>query len=414
VKIGVAGLWHLGAVYSVGFADLGHEVIAYDPDPSVILDFKNGKLRVFEPGLEELLRKNLINGLITFTDSESQLKNLDILVLAYDTPIDQNDNSDQDYVISEFRRLVSTIGYQTPVMVSSQLPVGSSEIFEQILADSGHEVKVIIQPENLRLGKALESFFSPSRIVIGTSDGKPDELCAEVFKGINSPIIWMHSKSAEMTKHALNSFLATSISFMGEIAEICENVGADAKEVEVGLKSDPRIGDLSYLSPGLGFSGGTLARDVQKLSEFQLGKRSKTSILSSIMNSNRHNNDWIVRTLEKIFELETQKKLCFWGVCYVENTNTLRRSEIYNQMIELVDKKAEVSFLEDFQFSEEIDSRLKYHMDIFESIKSTRILVILNRINTGNIWILDPSRVLLELDSGLTLNSKYFTVGKGI
>jgi UDP-glucose 6-dehydrogenase len=181
------------------------------------------------------------------------------------------------------------------------------------------------------------------------------------------------------------------------------------------------------LSPGLGFSGGTLARDVQKLSEFQLGKRSKTSILSSIMNSNRHNNDWIVRTLEKIFELETQKKLCFWGVCYVENTNTLRRSEIYNQMIELVDKKAEVSFLEDFQFSEEIDSRLKYHMDIFESIKSTRILVvtkklkaidenplILNRINTGNIWILDPSRVLLELDSGLTLNSKYFTVGKGI
>ncbi len=228
MKIGVGGLWHLGVMYAVGLAELGHEVIAYDPDFAAIEGFQNGELRVFEPGLQEIMLNNIRKRNLRFTDVLTDLANVELFILAYDTPVDDLDNADVDYVFSEFRQIAEKLDKEAHVMVSSQLPVGSSEVITNILVGFGNSGRITVQPENLRLGKALDSFFHPERIVVGTTDGKSDPVISKAFTGIEAPIVWMHSKSAEVTKHALNSFLATSVTFMGELSEICEKVGADA------------------------------------------------------------------------------------------------------------------------------------------------------------------------------------------
>jgi UDPglucose 6-dehydrogenase len=427
MKIGVAGLWHLGVMYAVGFAKLGHLVIAYDPNADSISGLKIGDLLVFEPKLSEMLLENLKSGNLKFTSDESDLEEVELLVLAYDTPIDEEDNADVDFVISEFRRIAEHLNSDAHILVSSQLPVGSSDLIQEIQKKLGRKGNVIVQPENLRLGKAIDSFFSPGRIVAGTQDGKLDQFVIDAFNGIEAPIIWMHRRSAEVTKHALNTFLATSVTFMGELSEICEKVGADAKEVEIGLKSDPRIGTRAYLSPGLGFAGGTLGRDVRKLSKLQSGIRDTPGIFTSLMVSNRHNNDWVSRSLAKIPAQKEGLRICFWGISYTDNTDTLRRSETYTLMKKLAIENVRISYVEDLLIKDVVDSRILCVDNLEESISNIDVLVVnkilknhlktpkvLEQLQRYDLWILDPSRILLELNSDLIERARYLTVGKGV
>jgi UDPglucose 6-dehydrogenase len=427
MKIGVAGLWHLGVMYAVGFAELGHMVTAYDPSSDSVSGLKNGDLLVFEPQLQEMLLANLKAGNLKFTSKESDLGEVELLVLAYDTPVDEEDNADVDFVISEFTRIAENLNSNAHILISSQLPVGSSDRIHEVQKKLGHKGNVIVQPENLRLGKAIDSFFNPVRIVAGTIDGKSDQFVIDAFSGIEAPIIWMHRRSAEVTKHALNAFLATSVTFMGELSEICENVGADAKEVEIGLKSDPRIGTRAYLSPGLGFAGGTLARDVRKLSKLQGGIRDTPAIFTSLMISNRHNNDWVSRSLAKIPTRKEGLRICFWGISYTDNTDTLRRSETYSLMKNLAIGNAKISYVEDLPIKDLVDSRILCINNLEESFSSIDVLVVnkslknhfktpkvLEHLQRDDIWILDASRLLLELNSDLINSPKYLTVGKGL
>jgi len=426
MKIGVGGLWHLGVTYAVGFAELGHEVIAYDPNASAISEFQSGELRVFEPGLKEMLSENIEQKRLRFSHNEADLGNVELFVLAYDTPVDEQDNADVEFVISEFRRISKYLAPETHIMITSQLPVGTCRVIKTILDDLHYSGRVIVQPENLRLGKALDSFIHPDRIIAGTFDGHSDSVVINAFKGIDAPIVWMHSKSAEVTKHALNAFLATSVTFMGELSEICEYVGADAKEVEIGLKTDSRIGKKAYLSPGLGFAGGTLARDVRKLSNLQMKIREEAAIFTSLLRSNRWNNDWIFRSLEQITSQRTGIRICFWGVSYVENTDTLRRSEIYAVMNRYADEGAKVSYVENFPIKESMNSRILCVNDVEQSLHEIDVLVVSKKLQkylssssvselleNETLWILDPSRILLELNPQLLGTSRYLTVGHG-
>lgn len=426
MKIGVAGLWHLGVMYAVGFAELGHEVIAYDPNPEAIKGLSRGDLLVFEPRLREMLLRNIEGGNLYFTNQELEMENSDLLVLAYDTPVDDEDNADVDYVISEFTRIVEKLETETPILISSQLPVGSSDLIEKIMKKSGNRGNVIVHPENLRLGRAIDSFFKPERIVAGTTDGKSDPIVINAFNGIDAPIVWMSRRSAEVTKHAINAFLATSVTFMGELSEICELVGADAKEVEIGLKSDPRIGTRAYLSPGLGFAGGTLARDVRKLSNLQNEIRSAPAIFTSLLESNRHNNAWVSRTLDKLAGHKVGLRICFWGVSYTDNTDTLRRSAIYELMKKLASEGARISFVEDLMIKDVIDPKIICMDSLEVSLSNIDVLVVskglqshtkgprvLEQLKVDNLWIIDPARILLEFDSNIGDRPRYLTVGKG-
>jgi len=250
MKVCVLGLWHLGTVTAACLASGGHQVTGLDYDETVITNLKNGKPPLFEPGLEDLVNKGLASDLLDFsTNLAESVQGAQVIWVAYDTPVDDEDNADVEYVIERVSRLFPRLEAGQYILISSQLPVGTSKHLETMFAQShpGVNVSFSYSPENLRLGKAISVFTQPDRVVIGTRSEDSRKVFAELLAPFTDRIEWMSVESAEMTKHALNAFLATSVTFINEIASICEQVGADAKEVERGLKSETRIGPKAYL-----------------------------------------------------------------------------------------------------------------------------------------------------------------------
>ncbi|HWJ50598.1 MAG TPA: nucleotide sugar dehydrogenase, partial [Solirubrobacteraceae bacterium] len=259
--IAVVGLWHLGSVIAACLADAGNDVIGIDPDNAVVTGLGEGHPPVSEPGLDDLMRVNASR--LQFTCDPHALAHARCAWLTFDTPVADDDVADVEWVLDQAVELLAHLREDTLVVVSSQLPVGSSARLHELCATargSAGPLRFACVPENLRLGSALESFREPDRIVAGVrTEADRDEL-AELLAPFSSEVQWMRVESAEMTKHALNGFLATSVAFINEIASICESVGADAEEVSRGLKSERRIGPRAYLGPGDAFAGGTLAR----------------------------------------------------------------------------------------------------------------------------------------------------------
>jgi UDPglucose 6-dehydrogenase len=214
------------------------------------------------------------------------------------------------------------------MLVSSQLPVGTTQRLESMFAETagGRRAGFAYSPENLRLGKAIDVFAHPDRVVAGVRSEADRATIAELLRPFTDRIEWMSVESAEMTKHALNAFLATSVTFINEIAALCEQVGADASEVERGLKSEARIGPKAYLSPGGAFAGGTLARDVMFLSELGRQKGIATHLLSSVKTSNDAHRQWAQRRLAQLLDGVSGRTVAVWGLTYKPGTDTLRRS----------------------------------------------------------------------------------------
>jgi len=329
MKACVLGLWHLGTVTAACLASGGHQVTGLDFDETVIANLKNGNAPLFEPGLDDLLKKGLASGALDFSTnpSESVHKSQTIWV-TYDTPVDDDDNADVDYVIERVVRLFPHLEPGQHILISSQLPVGTSKHLESVFAQSRPDINVSFSysPENLRLGKAISVFTQPDRVVIGTRTEQSRKVFTELLSPFTDHIEWMSVESAEMTKHALNAFLATSVTFINEIASICEQVGADAKEVERGLKSESRIGPKAYLGPGGAFAGGTLARDIIFLTK--LGKEHDLPIhlVPAVRASNDAHKNWSRRRLVQLLGDLAGKTIAVWGLTYKPGTDTLRRS----------------------------------------------------------------------------------------
>src|SRR3990167_87945 len=274
MKIFVAGLWHLGCVTATCFAKAGHQVAAYDPNLEVLTQLSNGKAPIFEPGLDDLLCAGQKAGRLKFVSELSEIKNSEILWVAFDTPVDENDIADIVWVSQQIEALFPYLPTNILIIIASQVPVGTTRQLQQKCAMQFPDKKIIFSyvPENLRLGKAIAAFTNADRFVVGFQNEKDKVLIGELLKSFTNNIIWMSIESAEMTKHALNAFLATSVTFINELATLCEHVGANAREVEVGLKSEERIGFKAYLRPGNAIGGGTLARDVNYLIQIKKQK----------------------------------------------------------------------------------------------------------------------------------------------
>jgi UDPglucose 6-dehydrogenase len=328
MNICVLGLWHLGSVTAAGLAALGHRVIGLDFDEARIADLNKGVAPIFEPGLEELLLRGLTSGNLRFSSTVNDAKDIDVLWVTYDTPVDDDDNSDADFVMARIEQALLELRTEALVLVSSQLPVGSIGRLEQAATLHGGAVplRVAYSPENLRLGKAVSDFLHPSRIVVGVRSNRDRELLHRLLGTITESIEWMSVESAELTKHAINAFLATSVAFANEIASICESVGADAKEVERGLKTENRIGPRAYLSPGAAFAGGTLARDIAFLNRTAHARGMVTPLLSSVLPSNNAHKLWAQRKLRALFADLSEAAVAVWGLTYKPGTDTLRRS----------------------------------------------------------------------------------------
>lgn len=270
MRVAVYGLWHLGCVTAACLATAGHETVGLDLDEGLVDGLGAARPPLHEPGLAELVAGGLASGRLSFTTRPAEaLRSAAVLWVTFDTPVNERDEADVGYVRARVEAIADAVAPGTLVLISSQVPVGFSGALERDW--QGRGVRFAYAAENLRLGRALESFQRPDRVIIGRRRRDDEPLLAELFAPFCQRIEWMSVESAEMAKHALNGFLATSVTFINELARLCEAVGADAKEVERGLRSEPRIGPRAYLAPGAAFAGGTLARDVRFLTH--LGRR---------------------------------------------------------------------------------------------------------------------------------------------
>jgi UDPglucose 6-dehydrogenase len=328
MKICVFGLWHLGSVTAACLAQAGFMTTGLDFDRATVAKLRDGVPPLFEPGLEELIKTGLAAGTLSFGDDPGAVEDADLVWVTFDTPVDDEDRADTAFVTGCVERVFPYLPDGAVVLISSQLPVGSTRALAERFAAvaRGRCVSFAYSPENLRLGQALEVFKNPGRIVIGTEDDHSRKVVGEVCGRFAKHLIWTSIESAEMVKHALNAFLATCVTFINEIASVCERVGADAGEVEVALRSEPRIGPKAYIRPGAAFAGGTLARDVRFLIELGAKLRLSLPLLSGILPSNDEHRNWSARRLAERLGSVKDKRVGVLGLSYKPGTNALRRS----------------------------------------------------------------------------------------
>lgn len=325
MRVVVYGLWHLGCVTAACLARAGHRVSGFDPDARVLDDLRRGQPPLHEPGLPELLAAGLDSEHLSFpTDPTAALMDADILWVTFDTPVNEQDEADVDFVRARLEEIGTLLNPRTLVLLSSQVPVGFTRALRRDWSDRG--VRCAYSPENLRLGKAIEVFCNPERVVLGIDDDRDRPRLTELFASFCSRLEWMSLESAEMTKHALNAFLATSVTFINELARLCEEVGADAKEVERGLKSEGRIGPRAYLSPGSAFAGGTLARDLRFLVRRGRDVQVQTPLLQGVLASNDVHKDWVRQRVASLLAGVENPMVSVLGLTYKPGTSTLRRS----------------------------------------------------------------------------------------
>ncbi len=328
MKIAVVGTWHLGCVTAACMAHAGFDVIAYDPHEETIKNLQQNKPPIFEPGLQELLQSGQAAKTLRYTSYLPELAEANVIWITFDTPVDDQDHADVNFVVNEIEKVFSVVQDNALIMISSQIPVGTTRQLQQQCGRQFPEKNIFFAyiPENLRLGKAIEVFSKPDRVIVGLQEGVAKSRIEQLFRPFTDHLMWMSIESAEMTKHALNAFLASSVVFINELALLCERVGADAKEVEQGLKSEERIGSKAYLRAGNAIAGGTLARDVKFL--LQVGKQQKlsTPMFQSLLESNENHKLWACQRILTVIPDLSNQIIAVLGLTYKPGTNTLRRS----------------------------------------------------------------------------------------
>jgi UDPglucose 6-dehydrogenase len=419
----IVGLWHLGCTYAACLAEIGYRVIGVDENPDVIQNLNEGRAPLFEPGMDDLISKGLHSGNLTFqTEIKTAAKNAGFVIIAYDTPIDEHDKADISIVLRTANRL-KDLHMQGILLVSSQVPVGTCEQLTKILRGS---VRVAYVPENLRLGEAIKRFMTPDMIVIGADDQTVISHVKKLFSPIETKIVEMDLRSAEMTKHALNSFLATSISFANEIGNICDLVGADALKVATALKSDSRIGAKALVRPGLGFAGGTLARDLRTLQKLSRDRGHSTALIDSVLSVNDEQNRSIVEKLKHLTGPLNGRTISILGLTYKAGTSTLRRSAALEIVRHLKEEGATVNAY-DPHVSPPEGATLGVNMstDAYASCTSSDALLIVN--DMPEFTDLDFSRIrkvmrtplvfdaqnLIDPEKVTASGMKYFGIGRG-
>ncbi len=321
MRVTVYGLGHLGSVTAACLAGGGHTVVGLDPDAAAGADLSANKPPVDEPGLAALIAEQQKAGRLRFTaDAADAIPDAEVVWVCFDTPVDGDDTADVQWVRDRLEDIAPHLAPGTLVLISSQVPVGFGAKLAADWAKRG--ASIACSPENLRLGQALDCFRQPDRIVLGCDAADRERLTA-LLAPFGGDRVWMSVASAEMTKHAVNAFLATSVAFINELARICEVVGADAKDVERGLKSEQRIGPKAYLSPGTAFAGGTLARDIGFLLDLAQEHDRPAHLFRGVRASNECQKNWL---RDQLAGVPAGATVAVLGLTYKPGTDTLRRS----------------------------------------------------------------------------------------
>ncbi len=348
MNISIIGTGYVGLVTGTCFAETGNDVICVDIDEKKVEKMKAGIVPIFEPGLEVLFKRNTKNGRLVFTtDLANSVKASQIIFLALPTPPGEDGAADLSYVLGVADQLSRIITKYTVIVDKSTVPVGTAEKVHAILAKNLDEdlFDVVSNPEFLREGVAVPDFMKPDRVVIGTSSDKAKKVMEQLYRPFvlqGNPIYFMDERSAEVTKYAANSYLATRISFMNEIANLCELVGANVDHVRKGMGSDGRIGKR-FLFAGIGYGGSCFPKDVKALAKTSDSIGYDFKILKSVMNVNRMQK---LRMAEKMMDYYggslKGKVVALWGLAFKPNTDDIREAPALETIQQLLDAGAEV------------------------------------------------------------------------
>lgn len=336
MKIAVVGTGYVGLVTGTCLAETGNTVTCVDIDREKVKTLKGGKVTIYEPGLTPLFERNIKQSRLFFTtDLKEGIKDAKIIFLALPTPPGEDGSADLKYILKVADDLGSILDNYTVIVDKSTVPVGTAEkVKTAIAANAKVEFDVVSNPEFLREGVAVDDFMKPERVVVGTNSPKAQKLMEELYAPFvrqGNPVIFMDERSAELTKYAANSFLATKISFMNEIANLCELLGADVDAVRKGIGSDSRIGKR-FLFPGIGYGGSCFPKDVQALAKSSADANYDFKILNSVMDVNVTQRIKLMDRVKKHFNGDLKgKKIAVWGLAFKPHTDDIREAPaLYN------------------------------------------------------------------------------------
>lgn len=394
MNIAVIGTGYVGLVTGTCFAETGNTVTCVDIDEQKVKKLSSGRVTIYEPGLEKIFERNEKEGRLKFTTSlEEGIKNAGIIFLALPTPPDEDGSADLRYVLDVSRNIGTLLQKKDYKIIidKSTVPVGTADRVGNIILktlqerniDNGEELfDVVSNPEFLREGVAVEDFMKPNRVVIGTSSKRAQKVLGALYAPFvrqGNPIIYMDEKSAELTKYAANAFLATKISFMNEIAQLCERLGADVDMIRKGIGSDDRIGKR-FLFSGIGYGGSCFPKDVKALSKsaHQVGYDFK--ILEAVMDVNENQKIHLLPKVISYFRNDIRgKKLALWGLAFKPNTDDIREAPSLKIIEELTAKGASI-FAYDPEAMEniknEIGDKITYVENQYDALKDADALLI--------------------------------------
>ena len=386
MRISVVGTGYVGLVTGTCFAEAGNEVVCVDIDAAKVAKMQNGQIPIYEPGLDEIFRRNIQEKRLTFTtDLAAGIDAADVIFLALPTPPGEDGSADLSYILDVADKLGSLIKSYVVVVDKSTVPVGTAEKVHQTISKNATvEFNVVSNPEFLREGFAVPDFMKPDRVVIGTSSTQARKVMDELYKPFlmqGNPIFFMDERSAEMTKYAANSFLAVKISFMNEIAHLCEKLGANVDDVRLGIGSDDRIGKR-FLFPGIGYGGSCFPKDVMALRYTANQQGYDFKILNAVTDVNELQKQVLVKKINNYYDGSlVGKKFGLWGLAFKPDTDDVREAPAFKIIDGLIAAGASVTAfdpeaIENVKRRYENSESLKFTTNAYEALQDCDALII--------------------------------------
>jgi len=389
MKVAVIGTGYVGLVAGACLADTGNEVICVDINIERVNSLRQGEVPIFEPGLEALVKRNTARKRLTFTtDTVEAVRKCKVIFMAVPTPMDEDGSADLQHLLKAARTVAKGINEYKVIVDKSTVPVGTASKVKELIASlTDQPFDVVSNPEFLKEGAAVEDFLKPDRVIIGCDSAEAEEIMTELyapFMRTEKRMITMRVESAELTKYTANAILATRISFINEIARLCELVGADINEVRRGIGSDSRIG-TAFLHPGMGFGGSCFPKDLNALVYLSSKKGLELDVVKAAVKANEIQKQFIPSKIDKHFKGSIQGlRFALWGLAFKANTDDMRDSPALTVINYLLEAGAEVIAYDPqaMETARKIyNNKISYAADSYETLKDADALVIATEWN---------------------------------
>lgn len=426
----LGGSGYVGLVTGAGLSELGHEVICVDIDKNKVEGLNYGIMPIEEEGLKEMVCKNLENGRLRFTTVPRQgIDKADVIFITVGTPESEDGSADLKYVLSTAEDIALYISEYSVIAVKSTVPVGTCDKVREVISsnikDRNIYFDVVSNPEFLREGSAVKDFFNPDRIVVGSESIRAVGVMKQLYKSFDCPVVITSRRSAEIIKYAANTYLATRLSFINEIAEVCEKTGGDINDVALGIGFDKRIGS-SYLKPGIGFGGPCLVKDLKALIHISNESGCSSSLLQSVLDRNYMQSENFIKKLKSIYGNLNKRSIFIAGLSFKPGTDDIRNAPSLNLISRLHSEKASITVYDPLvmKLPEPYNSMVAYADDVENSIKGKEVLMFVtewpefNNLNFNKIRMLMKSPVVIdgrnmfEYSKMMKLGLDYICIGR--